>query len=778
MKLKDLCIFSVYFTLMSCNNITTFLGKSNIEEVVNAMTTEEKLHIVIGGKINENSGGSAVIGATEKYVSGAAGNTCEVKRLGITPIVLADGPAGLRIDSTRKNDNKTYYATHFPIGTLLASTWNTELVKQVGYCIGNEAKEYGVDILLAPAINIHRNPLCGRNFEYYSEDPLLAGKIGAAFIKGVQSNGIGTSLKHFAVNNQETNRQGVNACVSQRALREIYLKGFEIAVKEAKPWTIMSSYNLINGVYTSQSHDLLTTLLRYEWGFNGIVMTDWYGGKDAVKQLKAGNDLLMPGRTAQYDQLKAGLKTGSLNKGNIDLNVKRILQIIERTQRFKGFKYSNNPDLKTHAAISRQSATEGMVLLKNERVLPLRKSVKKVALFGCTSYKFIPGGTGSGNVNSAYTVSLLDGLRNHGIATDTKLQRQYEDYWIYANSHAKKPTSQYAHFLPTPLPAEINFSEEELGRLAKEQDAAIITLGRLSGEFADRPLSDFFLSKEEQTLIYDVCKAFHKEDKKIIVLLNIGGVIETSSWKNMPDAILCAWQGGQEGGNSVADILTGKTCPSGKLPMTFPVNYEDVASAANFPNDSPQVEFNLNGAEETKHIRKNIDYTIYEEDIYVGYRYFESFNKPVSYPFGFGLSYTQFDYSNAKAVIDGDSINVTLEVKNVGKVSGKDVVELYVSAPNNMIYNKPEHELKAFAKTHELQPGESCHVILKMKQADMASYDEIAQGWKVDAGKYIIKLGSSSRDIKAHTYVELHSSFIKCSNILVSESAIKKLKRH
>lgn len=342
----------------------------------------------------------------------------------------------------------------------------------------------------------------------------------------------------------------------------------------------------------------------------------------------------------------------------------------------------------------------------------------------------------------------------------------------------KETYKSICSFLPTPLPAEINFSEEELGRLAKEQDAAIITLGRLSGEFADRPLSDFFLSKEEHTLIYDVCKAFHKEDKKVIVLLNIGGVIETSSWKNMPDAILCAWQGGQEGGNSVADILTGKTCPSGKLPMTFPVNYEDVASAANFPNDSPQVEFNLNGAEETKHIRKNIDYTIYEEDIYVGYRYFESFNKPVSYPFGFGLSYTQFDYSNAKAVIDGDSINVTLEVKNVGKVSGKDVVELYVSAPNNMIYNKPEHELKAFAKTHELQPGESCHVILKMKQADMASYDEIAQGWKVDAGKYIIKLGSSSRDIKAHTYVELHSSFIKCSNILVSESAIKKLKRH
>lgn len=740
------------------------------------MTVEEKLHMVIGDRLDEATSGSAVIGTTEKIVPGAAGNTFEVKRLGITPAVLTDGPAGLRIDATRKNDNNTYYATHFPIGTLLASTWNTELVEQVGYSIGNEAKEYGADVLLAPAINIHRNPLCGRNFEYYSEDPLLAGKMGAAYIRGVQANGVGTSLKHFAVNSQETNRQGVDARVSQRALREIYLKGFEIAVKEAKPWTIMSSYNFINGTYASQSHELLTTLLREEWGFDGIVMTDWYGGKNAVKQLQAGNDLLMPGRMAQYTQLQDGLKNGSLKKKELDLNVKRILQLVERTQRFKGYKYSNKPDLKAHAAVTRQSATEGMILLKNEQTLPL-KNISKVALLGCTSYEFIPGGTGSGNVNRAYTVSLLDGLRNQGIEADAQLQHEYKDYWVYAKAHAKKPTGPYAKFLPTPLPKEMNVSMDEMKRLAKEQDAAVITLGRLSGEFSDRALSDFMLSQEERELIKNTCTAFHEEGKKVVVLLNIGGVIETASWKEMPDAILLAWQGGQEGGNSVADILTGKVCPSGKLPMTFPVNYEDAGSAANFPTDAPQVEFNRDGAEEVKTTRKDIDYSNYDEDIYVGYRYFDSFNKTVSYPFGYGLSYTQFAYSNFKTELQDDMITISIDVKNIGKTAGKEIVEVYAAAPDSKNLNKPEKELKAFAKTRTLQTGETCRMTLQFAVSELASYDEIAQGWRIDAGNYQILIGSSSRDIKTKGNVKVSSSFVKCHNILALKKALKLSKR-
>lgn len=770
-------IAGLTFVLVSCNHGAVQMGKAtDLDNVVRVMTVDEKFHIVIGDRLDEATSGSAVVGITEKIIAGAAGNTFEVKRLGVTPVVLADGPAGLRIDATRKNETQTYYATHFPIGTLLASTWNTDLVEQVGSSIGNEAKEYGVDVLLAPAINIHRNPLCGRNFEYYSEDPLLAGKMGAAYIRGVQANGVGTSLKHFAVNSQETNRQGIDARVSQRALREIYLKGFEIAVKEAKPWTIMSSYNFINGTYASQSSELLTTLLREEWGFDGIVMTDWYGGKNAVKQLQAGNDLLMPGRMVQYTQLKEGLKNGRLKKQELDLNVKRILQLVERTHRFNGYKFSNKPDLKAHAAVTRQSATEGMVLLKNEQTLPL-KNVSKVALLGCTSYEFIPGGTGSGNVNCAYTVSLLEGLRHQGIAADARLQKEYEEYWVYAKAHAKKPTGPYAKFLPIPLPREISVSMDELKRLAKEEDAAVITIGRLSGEFSDRTLSDFSLSKEERELINNACTAFHAEGKKVVVLLNIGGVIETASWKDKPDAILCAWQAGQESGNSIADILTGKVCPSGKLPMTFPVNYEDAGSAANFPSNAPQIEFNRDGAEEVKTTRKDIDYSNYEEDIYVGYRYFDSFNKAVSYPFGYGLSYTQFSYSNCKPEIHGDIITVSVDVKNIGKTAGKEIVELYAAAPDSKNQNKPEKELKAFSKTKTLQPGEACRLTLKFAVSELASYDEAAQGWRVDSGDYQMLVGSSSRDIQLKGNVKVGASFVKCHNILAPKMKLKLSKR-
>lgn len=764
--------------LISCGNNAKQLGNADINKIVDAMTMEEKLHIVIGDQLEVKTNGNAVIGTSEKIVPGAAGNTYNVKRLGITSAVLADGPAGLRIDSTRKNETRTYYCTHFPIGTLLASTWNIPLVEEVGRCIGDEAKEYGVDVLLAPAINIQRNPLCGRNFEYYSEDPILAGKIGAAYIRGVQSNGIGTSLKHFAVNNQETNRQNVDVRISQRALREIYLKGFEIAVKEAHPWTIMSSYNYINGIYASQNYDLLTTLLRKEWGFKGMVMTDWYGGKDAVEQMNAGNDLLMPGRKEQYNQLKNALANGTLKRHGLDKNIKRILQVVEKTPRFKDYHYSNNPNLKAHATVTRQSATEGMVLFKNNGALPLANNIRNVALLGCTSYQFISGGTGSGNVNRAYTISLLDGLRKTGMNTDATLQHRYEKYIADENLHAKKPTGPFARFLSKPLPKEMIISDTNMNYLAKTKDIAIISLGRISGEFVDRKKSDFLLSKEEKELITKTSEAFHKQGKKVIVLLNIGGVIETTSWKAIPDAILCAWQGGQEGGNSVADIITGKVCPSGKLPMTFPINYEDDASSSNFPKDASMINFNINGKNNRETTIKNIDYTNYDEDIYVGYRYFDSFNKHVSYPFGYGLSYTKFDYSNAHVILNGNLITVTVEIKNTGKTMGKEVVELYTMAPNQVKLNKPTKELKAFIKTKELKPNEIVTVKLRFKKNDLASYDDVASGWRVDAGNYKLLIGSSSQDIRQIVNIDVKNSFVKCNDVLKPDFTLDKLKRH
>ena len=774
MKKNIISMAAAMAVLSACGPGVPQLGKSSLDEVIGAMTLEEKAHLVVGTGMAGFSGDSAVIGATKKLVPGAAGTTYPIERLGIPAVVLADGPAGLRIDPKREGDSATYYCTHFPIGTLLASTWDQELVESVGRSIGNEVLEYGADVLLAPALNIHRNPLCGRNFEYYSEDPVVSGKIAAAYVRGVQSNGVGTSIKHFAVNNQETNRMATDAHVSPRALREIYLKGFEITVKESAPWTVMSSYNYLNGVYTSENKELQTTMLRDEWGFKGMVMTDWFGGKDAVAQMVAGNDMLQPGLPKQYEAIVKGVQDGALDEAILNQNVKRILEMILQTPRFKGYEYSNKPDLKAHAAVTRQSATEGMVLLKNDNgALPLAADVKNVALFGCTSYDFIAGGTGSGNVNRAYTVSLLDGLKNAGYVVDEALKNSYEAYLKTEKERLSKDKKEW--FMPDTRPAEMAVSAQVIREQAAKVDVALVTLGRTSGEFLDRMVADFNLTKEEQNMLKAVSDAFHAAGKKVVVVLNIGGVIETASWKSAPDAILCAWQAGQEGGNSVADVLSGKASPSGKLTMTFPVKFEDAASSDNFPIDM-RVSTDLMNKGGKKNDVKNVDYTNYEEDIYVGYRYFDTFGKQVSYPFGYGLSYTTFAYDKAAVKADNGVYTVSVEVKNTGKVAGKEVVQLYVSAPD-VAANKPEKELKAFAKTKELKPGEAVVVTLKVNADDLASYDEAASAWVVTPGNYKFLVGASSRDIKATLEAEVAAATQKTNNILKLQEPMSLLKR-
>ena len=758
----------------------------NQEEVMSRMSLEDKAHFVIGTGMAGFSGDDAVIGATKNLVPGAAGTTYPLDSLGIPAIVLADGPAGLRIDATREGDSATYYCTHFPIGTLLASTWNTALVEQVGQAIGEEVKEYGADVLLAPALNIMRNPLCGRNFEYYSEDPVVAGKTAGAYITGVQKNDVGTSIKHFAANNQETNRMNTDARISQRALREIYLKGFEIAIKESKPWTVMTSYNYINGTYTSESKDLVQTILRDEWGYEGTVMTDWFGGKDGAVQMWAGNDMLQPGKAEQFDSIVAGVKSGKLSEADLDRNVQRILNLIEKSPRYQGYQYSNKPDLKAHAEVTRQSAAEGMVLMKNGGVLPFTEKIKNVALYGITSYDFIAGGTGSGNVNHAYVVSLLDGLKNGGYTVSDDLKTAYETYLndckaakekeIAEMEKKDKQAAMLARFMPGSLPAEKLFSADELAKQAEASDIAVITLGRISGEFLDRNISNFNLSDSERKLVEQVCDVYHKAGKQVVVLLNIGGVIETASWKELPDAILCAWQAGQEGGNSVVDVLSGKQSPSGKFTMTWPVKFSDAYSSKNFPIDQdPRIDMTNQGAKSAN--VRNVDYTEYEEDIYVGYRYFDSFEVPVSYPFGFGLSYTTFEYSDAKISQTDDAITVTVTVKNTGEREGKEVVELYIAAPDAKAANKPAKELKAFAKTKALKAGESETLTLTVKTADLASFDEAASAWVVAEGEYQFLVAASAQDIKATLSAPVKAQQTKANNVLKPQSPLNLLKR-
>ena len=758
------------------------LRAENIDEVVNAMTLEEKCHLVLGCGMHFND---------EAKFPGTAGSTFGIDRLGIPKTYCADSQQGLRMDSKRQWDHNDYYPTDFVASMTLASTWDREAAYKVGKGIGNEVREFGLDWILSPSMNLIRNVLCGRNHEYYSEDPYLSGTIAAGYVNGVQSEGTAACPKHFIANNQETNRSNNISQLSQRALREIYLKAFEIMIKESNPWTIMTSYNKLNGPYAVQNRELLTTIVRDEWGWKGMYVSDWGGGDNAVEAMLAGNDMLQPGNDNQFQAILAAVKSAQLPIDVLNANVKRILEYVVKTHAFKDLRSEEigsrtlcpAENLKAHAQIVREVGADGIVLLKNNGILPL--DGKKVALFGCTSYDWISGGSGFGGTSVGhYTVSLIEGLRSAGYEVYKPLITTYTKY-IAAEEKRLFPNGRPQFSLLPPARAEERqFSTDELNAAIAGSDVAIISLGRKSGEAADRPESDFYLKDGERKLIKAVSEAYHAKGKKVVVLLDICSPIDVASWQQQIDALVCTWQGGQESGFSVADVLSGKVNPSGKLPMTFEIKYGDAYADKNFPANvddktlGAMFMWGRNKNDNTKReTQANIDYTNYEEDIYVGYRYFDSFNKPVAYPFGFGLSYTTFDYDNMKCTVDGDVITVKVDVKNTGSRAGRNVVELFVAAPNSKMQNKPEKELRNYTKTRLLQPGQTETVTMVVKTEDLAFFNEKASAWKTDAGIYTFMICSSVNDVELVDDVKVKAWSKKVNNVVKPNVKLKRLQR-
>ncbi len=751
------------------------LNVNNIDDVVNAMTIEEKCHLVLGCGMHFND---------EAKFPGTAGSTYAVPRLGIPATYCADSQQGLRMNANRDWDHHDYYPTDFVASMTLASTWDREAAFKVGKGIGNEVREFGLDWILSPAMNLIRNPLCGRNHEYYSEDPYLSGTIAAGYVRGVQSEGTAACPKHFIANNQETNRNSNISQVSQRALREIYLKAFEIMVKESDPWTIMTSYNKLNGPYALQNRDLLTTIVRDEWGWKGMYVSDWNAGDDAVAAMKAGNDMLQPGQDKQYQAILDAAKSGKLSMDILNANVKRILEYIVKTHNFKGYQYGNEPNLKAHAQIVREVGADGIVLLKNNGILPL--TGKRVALFGCTSYDWISGGSGFGGTSVGhYTVSLIEGMRSAGYEVYKPLISIYKQH-IASEEKRLFPNGRPPFSITPPARAEEKaFTAEEMNDAIDGSDVAIISLGRKSGEAADRSEADFYLKEGESQLIKTVSEAYHAKGKKVIVLLDICSPIDVASWQDQIDALVCTWQGGQESGFSIADVLSGKVNPSGKLPMTFQIKYGDAYADKNFPANVDDKTlgamfmwgYDKDKAPEERNPEANIDYTNYEEDIYVGYRYFDSFGKDVAYPFGFGLSYTTFSYDNMNVSEAGGVYTVKVDVKNTGSRAGRNVVELFVAAPNSKKLNKPEKELRNYAKTKNLKPGETETITMQVKTEDLASFNEKASAWKTDAGDYTFMICSSANDIEAKATAKVKPWTKKVHNVMQPNVKLNRLKR-
>jgi beta-glucosidase-like glycosyl hydrolase len=650
----------------------------------------------------------------------SAWTTHAVERLGIRSLRVSDGPHGLRRQPVGGDHLGIYAsepATCFPTGSALASSWNTELLEQVGAALGREARAAGVQVLLGPGINIKRSPLCGRNFEYFSEDPLLSGHLGAAWVRGLQSLGVGASLKHFAVNNQETDRMRIDAQVDERSLREIYLSAFEHVVREEQPWTVMGAYNKVNGQHACANPWLLTTVLRQEWGFEGLVVSDWGAVTDQAASLDAGTDLDMPARgQAGPAAVVQAVKAGTLKESAVNRAVTKLLELAERAR--PAMDPSGQINVDVHHALARRAAAESAVLLKNEQgLLPLDPKARlRVAVIGEFARTPRYQGEGSSKVNPTRVDNALDALC---AAAGPKLAVEFAPGFSLEGGDGD---------------AELR---EDALALAARCDVILLFLG-----LPDKEESEGFDRTHIQlpAAQRDLLAALAKVQPAIAVLLSNGAVVQTSDWDVQARAVMELWLGGQAGGAAVADLVFGRVNPSGRLAETIPVQLEDTPSFLNFPGHGGVVG--------------------YGEGLYVGYRGFDKRRQAVAYPFGHGLSYTSFDYSDLHLTVQGSgqqaSIEVRAAIRNAGRRAGQEVVQLYVRDPKAAL-DRPVRELKAFAKV-DLQPGESREVVFTVGPRDLSYYSVELRRWVLEGGEFEIALGASSRDLRLTACVQIEAA--------------------
>ena len=690
--------------------------EAKIDALLEQMTIEEKV---------------TMIHASSSFTSGG------VERLNIPELVMSDGPHGVRHEHGRdwaKDENVLDSSTYLPVGTALAATWNPELGYKFGDVLGSEARFRGKDIILGPGLNIIRDPLNGRNFEYLTEDPYLNSKMVVGYIKGIQQHGVAASAKHYIANSLEFEREKVDVLMSDRALREIYLPGFIAAVQEGEVLTVMAAYNKFRGTYCAHSTYLLDDILKDELGFEGLVVSDWNAVKNTMEAVKAGvdiemgTDLTMFNDTLDYRKFHMGdtvvtlVKSGLVDEALIDAKVRRILRVMFRMGKFDEVAKTGEYNTKEHQQIARDIADEAIVLLKNDNILPLKKGdIKKLAVVGANATRKQAGGGGSSQVKAFYEITPLAGLENL-LGEDVVID--------YATGY------------------EVGRGKEADAKLIKEAveavkgaDAAIYIGGWIHGysdDWNDNAYDAEALDKPSMMMPFgqeELIKAVLAANPNTVIVLVGGGPIDMSNWKNEAKSIVQAWYAGMEGGNALADILFGNVNPSGKLPMTFPAKLKDspAHALASYPTEDLIID--------------------HKEGIFVGYRYFDTYNVEPAFAFGHGLSYTTFEYKNLSLEKNGETVTATLEITNTGETKGAEVVQFYVKDEISTL-KRPEKELKAFQKVM-LEAGASTTVKVELNEGAFSYYNDEVNKWVLEAGKFTIAVGSSSRDIRLTEDVEL-----------------------